>query len=267
MEDYRHENDRISFNERRSIYLEMLDEFDRICEQNGLRYSLSSGTLLGAARHKGFIPWDDDADLMMPISDMQKLKNVLHSDIIEYCDVYTHKHYYHQSPNIAYRGTYSKLGIVAKSFGVNINLHPLVSVPKDPEEEREFFKRAEPMQACRLFLMKWRLRIVRHLPFVTIPFHDSIMRRYWEYLTQYSNQDTGRYYLIARSLSQRNDMLFDEDLFSQMTRIEFEGRTYSCIAKYDLYLKKRYGDYMTPPPENLRHGYHFNGYYWEKKTY
>ena len=60
----------------KEVQLEILDELDRICNENGLRYYLAYGSLLGAVRHNGFIPWDDDIDVMMPYNDMVKLEAI-----------------------------------------------------------------------------------------------------------------------------------------------------------------------------------------------
>lgn len=59
----------LSLTERKAVFYEMLKEIDKACNERGLKYFLSYGTLLGAIRHKGFIPWDDDMDIMMPYQD------------------------------------------------------------------------------------------------------------------------------------------------------------------------------------------------------
>ena len=70
----------INLEQIKKIELDILVEFHKICEINNLRYSLSCGTLLGAIRHKGFIPWDDDIDVMMPRDDYEKLMNIYSSN-------------------------------------------------------------------------------------------------------------------------------------------------------------------------------------------
>ena len=70
----------ISFEEKRSIQLEMLKEIDAFCRNNGIKYSLAFGTLLGAIRHKGFIPWDDDIDIMMFREEYEKLCKIAPSE-------------------------------------------------------------------------------------------------------------------------------------------------------------------------------------------
>ena len=72
MERKRH----ISLTDMRNIQLEILDRIDNVCRKNGLRYSLGGGTLLGAIRHKGYIPWDDDIDIMLPRPDYEKFLKI-----------------------------------------------------------------------------------------------------------------------------------------------------------------------------------------------
>ena len=70
--------------ELQSICLEILIDIDDFCTKNNIRYSLAHGTLIGAIRHKGFIPWDDDLDINMPRPDYEKFKNTYKSDKFEF---------------------------------------------------------------------------------------------------------------------------------------------------------------------------------------
>ena len=76
--------ERVGIVEAKQQMLDMLEKLADVCESNGLRYYLDGGTLIGAARHKGFIPWDDDIDVMMPKSDCLKLKQITGGRIGEY---------------------------------------------------------------------------------------------------------------------------------------------------------------------------------------
>ena len=70
----------LTLEEKQSIILEIMKDIDRFCRKNGIRYTLSSGTLLGAVRHKGFIPWDDDADMFMLREDFVRFVKTYRSD-------------------------------------------------------------------------------------------------------------------------------------------------------------------------------------------
>lgn len=83
----------IIFEERKQIQLQMLIEVDEFCRKHKIRYSLAYGTLIGAIRHKGFIPWDDDVDIMMPLPDMLKFRDLFKSETMRYCDVDTDPKY------------------------------------------------------------------------------------------------------------------------------------------------------------------------------
>ena len=67
---------KLTLDEIKKTELEILLYFDRICRKNGLKYSMCAGTLLGAVRHQGFIPWDDDIDLSMPRPDYEQLNEM-----------------------------------------------------------------------------------------------------------------------------------------------------------------------------------------------
>ena len=71
---------KLTFSEYRKITLEVLKEIDKICEENQLYYSLGFGSLIGAIRHQGFIPWDDDIDIVMPREDYNKLEKIINEN-------------------------------------------------------------------------------------------------------------------------------------------------------------------------------------------
>ena len=134
---------RVTDKEVKQIQLEMLDEIDAFCRQNNIRYSLAFGTLLGAVRHKGYIPWDDDVDIIMPLPDMLRFKKIFQSDKLQYCDIDTTLHYEYHFSRICYKQTFSKRGWASKSYGINIDLYPVVGLPSSIEEVDAFFKSIE----------------------------------------------------------------------------------------------------------------------------
>ena len=235
----------ITLEERKSVQLEMLKEIDAFCRANDIKYSLAFGTLLGAIRHKGFIPWDDDVDIMMPLPDMLRFKELFHSESMKYCDVDTEKHFEYGFSRIANVKTYNKRGLIAKDYGICIDLYPLVAVPSDPKEYELFFKHASELNKRRFFFMKWNSRLIRFMP--SNPYGK-----------------TGKYYVVAGPLSLRNRMSYDFDLFDELIEVVFEGNSFMAFSNYDYYLSLRYGNYMMLPPENERHPYHSGYFFWNE---
>ena len=255
----------ISLEEKKSIQLEMLREIDDFCRSNDIRYSLAFGTLLGAVRHKGYIPWDDDVDIMMPMPDLLRFKNAFHSESLEYCDVDTKRHYSYPFSRIAHKGTYDKTGVVYKDYGICIDTYPIVSLPTDKGQREYFFSEATKILNKRMMLKEWRSRVIRVLPISSIPGYDSAQKRYRDYLFSMSLPygSTDCYYSIAGPLDIRNRTIYDRDIFNCLIDLEFEGYMFRCINEYDYFLRMMYGDYMTPPPEDKRHPYHGGNYFWK----
>lgn len=254
----------ITLEECKKVQLEMLKEIDAFCRKNNIKYSLAFGTLLGAIRHKGFIPWDDDVDIMMPLPDMLRFRELFHSETMRYCDVDNTNSYEFAFSRIANTSTYNKRGLIAREYGICIDLYPLVSVPYDSEDYEMFFKRAAKLHKRRFFFMKWNARALRYLPVKSIPGLKHAIKEYRDFILNYEAYNkTGRFYIVAGPLRLRDKMTYSYNLFEKTIEVNFEGYSFMSVADYDYYLTLRYGDYMQLPPEDQRHPYHGGNYFWK----
>ena len=254
----------ITLEKRKAIQLEMLKEIDAFCRANNIKYSLAFGTLLGAIRHKGFIPWDDDVDIMMPLPDVLRFKELFHSETMKYYDVDIDKGFEYAFSRIANTNTYCKKGIIAESYGVCIDLYIVVSIPSENHDRDLFFRKANKLIHRRFQYMKWNKRIIKVFPIHTIPGFHRAIKEYRDYILNYDDYGkTGVYYIVAGPLSLREKMTYGFDMFEEMIEVDFEGFKFMSIAQYDKFLSMRYGDYMQLPPEDQRHPYHGNHCFWK----
>lgn len=257
----------ISLEERKHIQLEMLDELQEFCDHNGICYSLAYGTLIGAIRHKGFIPWDDDVDIMIPLPDMIRLKQAFASKNIKYCDVDTEKHYDYGFSRLAYKNTYDKTGLISRQYGVNIDVYPVISVADSIEERDKFFARGEILLNKRLNFIKWKKRVITHLPISTIPFFGKSIRDYRDHMLNNAEPygSTNHYFVFSGSLNkkERERCIYRFDLFESIIKVDFEGLKLNSIGRFHDFLTFYYGDYMQLPPESERHPYHGGHYFWK----
>ena len=254
----------ISIEERKVVQLEMLKEIDAFCRKNNIKYSLAFGTLLGAVRHKGFIPWDDDVDIMMPLPDMLRFKEIFHSKSMAYCDLDTDKYFQFAFARIANTSTYSQTGLICESYGICIDLYPVVAIPFDIESQTLYFNKACQLEKYCDFLNKWRSRAIRYLPVKSIPFYRGSVRKLSNHLRySYQYEKSKMFYIIAGPINLHHTMTYNFDMFSKTIEMEFEGILFQVISEYDKFLSLRYGDYMTPPPEDKRHPYHGFQNFWK----
>lgn len=253
----------ITLEEKKQIQLQMLIEIDEFCRKHNIRYSLAYGTLIGAIRHKGFIPWDDDVDIMMPLPDMLRFKEIFRSASMRYLDVDTDANYQYSFSRIANTQTFNKDGIVSTGYGVCIDLYPVLGLPHDIESVELFFKEAKPKRERHSCLIRMKSILMRYFPIKNIPGFNREMKRYRDFLFQFPYEKTRFFFTHGGELEMRN--VHDFDLFEKITDVSFEGHVFMSIFRYDDFLRRFYGDYMQLPPEDQRIPYHGGHYYWKKE--
>ena len=266
--DYKHKSNMgrmVTAIEQRKIQLDMLREIDEFCHVNKIKYSLACGTLLGAIRHNGYIPWDDDVDICMPIEDLIIFKRLFISRTLEYVDIDIKKGYSYAFPRIVYKPTYSHPGIVVKSEGVCIDLYPLIEVPQDNSLLYKLLKKGLRYEHIHYILWKWNARIIKRFPVHTIPFKRlSVLKLRDFYYNTLHKKGGGCYYYISGPITELNKFRLPFNPFDCLIKVPFEGLLLQIPKRYDYVLRMWYGDYMVLPPEDQRHPYHMGNYYWEK---
>ena len=272
------ENKKLTFEEAREIQKKLLFSFADFCESHNLRYSLGGGTLLGAVRHQGFIPWDDDIDVMMPRPDYEIfLREYKHKNysVAHYLNNKDHRFPYAKMYD---DNTITKLGSHSRS--VYMDIFPVDSVidSKDYINKTNSIARIYKYIDCYRFFIRKRKYNNLILRFYYALFWIKYLMKYCS-LTKYLHS---HFYLARQcnaslsyppfgktSLSGAITGIYGEkeimptETFQEYLVLPFEGRQVSCIKDYDKYLTLHYGDYMQVPAKDQQTATHDLEYYWK----
>lgn len=255
----------ITDEESKQLLYGILVYFDKFCRDHNIAYSLGEGSLLGAVRHKGFIPWDDDIDILMTRADLEKFLS-LHQD--------GRYKVYHENRECNYWNYVARLSDEAtavyfgnsqhSTHGLWVGLTPVDHIP-DSERQWELHKKrvARWVKLCRQkkgaiprdggFLGLFERVLFK---FTTIM---PYARRFKKVIMRFDGQPTKR---LCKLNIRYEPFIIPAEVFDGYTELEFEGQKFMAISHYHDYLKLMYGDYMTPPPPEKRvtkHG--FRAYY------
>ena len=251
--------------------LDILIALHNLCEELQLRYFLCYGTLLGAVRHKGFIPWDDDVDICMPRPDYNRL--------VEYCRTHetpfrwlsheTDKRYGYLFAKAMDKDTVL-VDEVANPYGIEmgvyVDIFPLDGLGDSPEQaERAFratrFERELLVAANwkRFFKSKthaWYYEPIRFAFFLLSRFVSMprLIARIEKKIARFSLASSR--YGSCLCGAYRNREIMETSVFSELMDMPFEGHTFKGLRAYDAYLSHIYGDYMQLPPEEKRETHH-----------
>lgn len=257
----------MSLDDIKRFSLQGLIEFDKICSSYNLTYYLAYGTLLGAIRHKGFIPWDDDIDLWMPRSDYDRLislKQEILSDKWELLTPETDKGYYS-----AWLKFCNKETIITPSrfssgllYGVSIDIFPLdtnkkVETLQTQEERIDYVKKLHRSYMYLPTLLhvfgydtkpSFKSKVARLL----LPSPEFFFKRYCQSIRSCNSLGSNYISCIQTPVAR----VFQKDNFENSTFCEFEGYTFSIPSNYDEVLRICYGDYMKLPPKEQQITHH-----------
>lgn len=227
--------------------LEILSEVDRICHRHGLRYWLSSGTLLGAARHGGFIPWDDDLDIEMLRDDYNLLMQILPHELPPNMALQCHEtdpNYFFFYAKVRDRQSFLREGneydVLWREKGIYIDIFPMEAQPISLHRISE--------KAVGHMYKVWRtrtgddaaMRSVRRI----YAFGSNLVFPLLRALCRLSRTETYTYGMGIPYHTPR----FMKDIFPLST-LTFEGREYPVPHDWDRVLTIMYGDYNVLPPE------------------
>lgn len=273
MEDRDRSYDTETLKRLQKVELSILSDFVELCDKCGLTYFGIAGTGIGALRHGGFIPWDDDIDIAMPRADYERfvrISKIYYSDKYIVLNGIEYPNYPFLTGRWLLKGTqfieWPMVGIDCPN-GIFLDIYPLDQIPDD---ERQFRR-----QAIQAFFWS-KLLILRSIPHPVLPFKGLKGRvvhaicgmihwllktfrvsKRWLYRmclrvsTQYNGKgDTQRIDFLCDTTAYMN-IHYVEDIYPLKT-IRFEGLDLKFPNKIENNLEREYGDYMTLPPEDKR---------------
>lgn len=249
--------------------LEIAKEIKRVCEENGIRYFLCCGTLLGAVRHQGFIPWDDDMDVGMLREDYERFCSIAPQKLDQrFCiqSWYTEPNYALPFAKVRMRGTLyvEAKGNRLEENGFYVDVFPFDNAPDTVQEQKAHAGKLADLFYCKLMksgCKPWmendRISWKKRLGYLY--FQGKALLRSGKALVH-------SYDALATSLPESKTLCRQRGLFrldcyesqwySDFIELPFEGERFTVPANYHAVLTAQFGDYMTPPPEDQRENRH-----------
>lgn len=255
---------RITDEEARKIELEILIQFANFCEKNDLRYYLAYGTLIGAIRHKGFIPWDNDVDVVMPRPDYEKFislveRTKLHANIDAV--------HYRNARSFPFVKLIDNRTILREHFlvtencmGIYIDVFPLDGMPDEKVSQEKLYKKSHIGHKMFAFAnyrfntgADFASKLVKNLLYpISRLISSNYVSKKLDTLCRNYNYDDCKYVgNIVWGWDEPEREVVSIDCFDT-AYAEFEGHTFRVPKGYDHYLRISYGDYMQLPPEEKR---------------
>ncbi len=261
----------LTLEELKATEMRIMDYVDAFCRENGINYSLDGGTLLGAVRHKGFIPWDDDIDILMTRDEYnrftEKWKSISNHPFVFSNEEIGNSYGYpfgkvHDPQTVTFVGPIERTGVFIDVF------------PIDKVVDRIDF------ETRRKTILELHKKRGAAFDWLQVKNGGSMFRKRVKTFFNRPHKDFYQYASMINDIAKSKNSISASwcyDLVSPVSAksltpaktfdayrdIPFEDRTYRAMADYDTYLTCLYGDYMTPPPPEKRVTHHGFKAYWK----
>lgn len=236
--------------EIQEVELEMMSFLDSTCEKLGIKYNMMGGTMLGAVRHKGFIPWDDDIDVCMNLRDFRKLENGFSSECYFLQTPRTDREEVFAMYKLRKNGTNMvepNVSCLNIHHGIWIDIFVYVNAARGQRLRRLQYTlfsclrsyrcrflhaRRDPGRRVYVFLAKWPSKLSLAV--------DGMILKAIEIM---GSKKSDSYFMLDVG----KQYIYKKEFFDDIQRYEFENHKFLGVRNYDEYLTQIYGkDYMTP---------------------
>lgn len=257
----------IQVEEMKARLVEMVKELDRICEENGLTLYMSGGTLLGAVRHKGFIPWDDDIDMYLIRPDYDKFIEIMRernkTDRYKLCEHKLQKEYIY--PFAKYIDTRTLLvekgGYAGVQMGAFIDIFPVDGLGNSVKEAKKQMRKTNKYTVLNLgrLVTPWRKNVsfvknfaIACLRVISDMFGSDKLLAKLDKQIRKTPYETSKY--VGEYIDEIGEkrIMLKEEMYNGYVLLDFEGVKLKAPVNYDKWLTQFYGDYMQLPPEEKR---------------
>jgi len=264
--------------QKQKLLLYILKNFHDICEKNGLVYNIFGGTMLGAVRHGGIIPWDDDIDVTMPRDDYERFIQVVKEQYQK--DFMIHsiedKNYIYPYAKFGMKKTLLTENVVRDKYNkltVNIDVFPNDNYPLDISLFKQYEEYERNIIKCAyntdIMPKKWWKK-----PFAVFKYIERFLvriRGVYYYLEKqerlFKEAKSDEKYILCQGAGWGEKGKLEKTVYYDRMLYSFNDLKVWGIKNYDKHLSSLYGDYMTPPPEEKRICPHSNSFLIEKEIY
>ena len=260
---------KIDIKELKEIQIGILDVVDEFCKKNDIKYFLCAGTLIGAIRHKGYIPWDDDIDIGMLRDDYDKFLKLFnsHNDRFKAYSIENNDHFLFPFCKVMDTSTIlNEPNNADNSLSVNIDVFAFDNAPDDYSKVKKLYWVRDFYRKCHMLRTRYTYRksfiqkiIITFLSIFLLPFPKNFFIKKIAKLSKKYQNEKCEYVTCFLGYDK---LYLKRNCFTDYINVDFENKKYKAPKKYDEVLRAHYGNYLELPPEEQRVSHHtFHAYY------